>query len=292
MASKAFDVYMKLVGLPYVKQVLSRIVTKLLKSKKSLEIDPERLEKGEDVKENLRQLIFYASTTFQSIVDTKENMPEIFCKLFRQIRTHVQNKFPNYTTVKYTCITGFLFLRLFSPAILTPKLFGLVEENEIIDRKSARSLTLLAKVLLNIANLAEFGQKEPYMIQMNPFVQSKMDEMRQYIDFICDQASDEVGSTSHIPEASAKKNRRATLIVNVDEEKECSRIYGYFLRAIDRLVAKAEGFKETELVNNLIRSLAEIASILDSFDSNDSNQAIIDRCKLYVVSTTKFTHEP
>lgn len=46
--------------------------------------------------------------------------------------------------VKYLAISGFLFLRFFAPAILTPKLFDLRDQHA--DPQTSRSLLLLAKV--------------------------------------------------------------------------------------------------------------------------------------------------
>ena len=46
--------------------------------------------------------------------------------------------------VPYLAITGFLFLRFFVPAILSPKLFALREEHS--DQRSERTLKFIAKV--------------------------------------------------------------------------------------------------------------------------------------------------
>lgn len=46
--------------------------------------------------------------------------------------------------MKYLAISGFLFLRFFAPAILTPKLFDLRDQHA--DPQTSRSLLLLAKV--------------------------------------------------------------------------------------------------------------------------------------------------
>ena len=47
--------------------------------------------------------------------------------------------------VPYLAITGFLFLRFFVPAILSPKLFALREEHS--DQRTERTLKLIAKVM-------------------------------------------------------------------------------------------------------------------------------------------------
>lgn len=46
--------------------------------------------------------------------------------------------------MRYFSISGFLFLRFFAPAVLTPKLFSLREQHA--DPRTGRTLLLLAKV--------------------------------------------------------------------------------------------------------------------------------------------------
>jgi hypothetical protein len=93
-----------------------------------------------------------------------------------------QSREDNYTSVRYTSVSGFLFLRLICPAVLNPKLFGLVRES--IEPKTARTLTLLAKTLQCLSNLANFGVKEPFMIEMNSFIMDQSHRMMEFIDLI------------------------------------------------------------------------------------------------------------
>ena len=85
-------------------------------------------------------------------------------------------------TVKYTAISGFLFLRFFCPSILGPKLFDLMKEHP--DMKTSRILTLLAKTLQNLANLCEFEYKEAYMTDMNSFIKEKTPDFKSFIDTV------------------------------------------------------------------------------------------------------------
>ena len=50
--------------------------------------------------------------------------------------------------VPYLAVSGFLFLRFFVPAVLSPKLFALREEHP--DQRTERTLKLLAKVCVSL----------------------------------------------------------------------------------------------------------------------------------------------
>jgi hypothetical protein len=43
-------------------------------------------------------------------------------------------------------------------------------------------LTLIAKTLQNLANLVTFGQKEPFMADMNPFIEQRIPDMRRFLE--------------------------------------------------------------------------------------------------------------
>ncbi len=59
--------------------------------------------------------------------------------------------------------------------------FVVVVSSEYPDEKTARKLTLVAKVLQNLANFARFGVKEEYMCFMNDFVGSEIKNMKEFI---------------------------------------------------------------------------------------------------------------
>ena len=56
--------------------------------------------------------------------------------------------------------------------------------SEYPDEKMARKLTLVAKVIQNMANFARFGVKEEYMCFMNDFVEKEIKNMKQFINTI------------------------------------------------------------------------------------------------------------
>lgn len=105
-----------------------------------------------------------------------------FCDVFYHIREKVTSKYPENEQAKYVSVSGFIFLRFFCPAVLGPKLFSLWSNP--MTRAQARTLTLIAKVLQNLANLVEFGYKEEYMRNMNPLILANLDRVKVFIDAV------------------------------------------------------------------------------------------------------------
>jgi neurofibromin 1 len=59
-------------------------------------------------------------------------------------------------------------LRFFCPAIVAPEVEGLI--NTVPSKDMRRGLTLIAKIIQNLANNVLFGAKEPYMFPLNDFL--------------------------------------------------------------------------------------------------------------------------
>jgi hypothetical protein len=170
--TKAMDSYMKMVGMEYLENVLGNVLREIVDEKISCEVDPTRIEKKDQLKQNWSKLIGYAVAIWNNIENSRTSIPREMRILFNFIQKKVTEKFGTSNSkmqmVRFTSVSGFLFLRLFCPCILNPKLFGLAKD--YADNKTSRTLTLLAKTLQCLANLASFGVKEPYMVDMNSFI--------------------------------------------------------------------------------------------------------------------------
>lgn len=90
------------------------------------------------------------------------------------------SRWPQERLVRTRVVSGFIFLRLLCPAILNPRNFNLIAETP--SHNAARSLIMVAKCLQNLANLVEFGGKEPYMEVVNPFILKNKERMVYYLD--------------------------------------------------------------------------------------------------------------
>ena len=185
--TKAFDGYMKVCGMEYLDQTIGNIIRQIYDNKVYCEVDATRLDKDEDVQVHWRRLQSYAVALWKSIDASRTKVPHEFRILFHHLQRVVLRKFndareDNYVSVRYTAVSGFFFLRLICPAVLNPKLFGLVRD--LPDAKTSRTFTLLAKTLQCLANLANFGVKEPYMVGMNVFIMDHSNQLMEFIDSI------------------------------------------------------------------------------------------------------------
>lgn len=105
--------------------------------------------------------------------------------IFKHVQTIVDERYDNSVpTRRFTCISAFVFLRFFVPALLNPRLFGVTSHHP--SPQTQRTLTLLAKALQGLANMSIFKNKEAFMSAMNPFVKENTEA---FVDFIASIAS-------------------------------------------------------------------------------------------------------
>jgi hypothetical protein len=98
----------------------------------------------------------------------------------RVVLKHLEQKVrPVYVGSRYKSLGAFMFLRFIVPCVTTPHVYGIFEEPP--GDTAQRRLTLLAKVLQNLANEVNFG-KEPHMASLNDFIVQNLDELHAFFD--------------------------------------------------------------------------------------------------------------
>jgi hypothetical protein len=148
------------------------------------EVDPSRISHGEDVNKNWSMLISLTTDIWESIAGSANRCPPEIRQILKYIRAVAEDRYGDFLrTVAYTSVSGFLFLRFFCPALLNPKLFGILRDHP--QPKAQRTLTLIAKSLQALANLSNFGQKESWMEPMNRFLTTHRQGVKDFIDSIC-----------------------------------------------------------------------------------------------------------
>ncbi|XP_048786307.1 ras GTPase-activating protein 1-like isoform X3 [Lagopus muta] len=190
LASTLMEQYMKATATHFVHHALKDCILKIMESKQSCELNPSKLEKNEDVNTNLAHLLSILSELVEKIFMAAEILPPTLRYIYGCLQKSVQSKWPSNTNMRTRVVSGFVFLRLICPAILNPRMFNIISDSP--SPTAARTLTLVAKSVQNLANLVEFGAKEPYMEGVNPFIKSNKHRMIMFLD--------ELGNVPELPD--------------------------------------------------------------------------------------------
>ncbi|XP_070541978.1 ras GTPase-activating protein 1-like isoform X2 [Ptychodera flava] len=180
IATTLMDKYMKLTAIPFVHCAVKEVILKILESKQSCELNPLKLEKGMDVNVNCEHLLTYLKDLSESIFSSANFCPLPVRYLCGCLQGDVKRKWPNNVDTHSRVVSGFIFLRLICPAILNPRQFNIASEP--LSDTAARTLTIVAKAIQNLANLVEFGAKEPYMEALNPFIVLNKGRMIRFLE--------------------------------------------------------------------------------------------------------------
>jgi hypothetical protein len=106
------------------------------------QVDPARLDKGEDAKKNFKFLMSVLSSLLDRLYNSADECPTSLRTIFQHVQQEVIRKFPDDPVVRYTGVSGFLFLRFLCASILGPKLFDLKDGTVLPPRRlSPRALT-------------------------------------------------------------------------------------------------------------------------------------------------------
>ncbi|WVQ76132.1 hypothetical protein IAR50_005778 [Cryptococcus sp. DSM 104548] len=132
----------------------------------------------------ITMLMEIANSFLSTIIDSLDSVPYGIRWICKQIRSLTRRKYPDATDASIcSLIGGFFFLRFINPAIVTPQAYMLVDG--VPAKHPRRTLTLIAKMLQNLANKPSYA-KEQYMMSLNPFVENNKTRMNQFLNALCE----------------------------------------------------------------------------------------------------------
>lgn len=259
--------------------MLEDVIKMIVISRKTFEIDPLRMERDkkrdtrfvaeESVVQNAENLKEFNVLVTDCIFASANKMPSYIFYfnnrklkiVFELIQNTVNQKFPGLEIVRYTAVSGFIFLRFFAPAILGPPLFGL--KVGILDQAATRKLLLIAKTLQNLSNLVEFGQKEPFMEPMNAFIVSNIGDMKKFLDQI--SRTDNVDAfPKSMTELKAMAGRTA-----LDANRDCADLCTILSASMEKLTTALSS--DEELVKKLSNAINGITKQVKDIEAKEAN---------------------
>ncbi|AGO10473.1 AaceriABR021Wp [[Ashbya] aceris (nom. inval.)] len=250
--SKSIEKYFNRIGQEYLDKSIGGIIRRIVDEEEMCELDPARIKEPYEAKKrviletNQAKLVSWAKEIWHIIYKTSNDLPDAI----KVQLTHIRKKLEivcgdsNLKTV-LNCISGFLFLRFFCPVLLNPKLFHIVEDHP--DEQQRRLFTLLTKVLMNLSTLTMFGPKEPWMNNMNHFIQEHKEELVDYIDKVTQRKLDFNNKILKLSNTVARPK--------LDMNKEILRELATNPYLIERYL------RETELVNAFVTYRNKLTSL-------------------------------
>ncbi|XP_058027742.1 RAS protein activator like-3 [Ahaetulla prasina] len=184
LATKAIDEYMKLVGSPYLLATLSDIITQPNFLEDCCEVDPSKCP-PRDLADNRNHLQKLCEEVFLRIAMSSNSFPAELNEIFTAWQEACQLR--GKVDIGQRLVSASLFLRFLCPAIMSPSLFGLTQKYP--DDTTSRTLTLVAKVIQNLANFTTFGEKEAYMSFMNEFLEHNWYTMKSFLSCVSSPGS-------------------------------------------------------------------------------------------------------
>ncbi len=128
LLTKSLDLHMKRLGKEYLEETLCERLREIERSDVECEVDPNRVRIADDLEKNWRNLIGLTKGIWNAIASSAARCPPELRMIFRHIRACAEDRYGDFLrTVAYSSVSGFLFLRFFCPAVLNPKLFGLLK---------------------------------------------------------------------------------------------------------------------------------------------------------------------
>ena len=128
LLTKALDQHMRRLGKEYLEDTLGASMRDIDESDPECEVDPNRISNPEVINRNWRNLQALTKSVWKCIFASAPRCPSEIRVICRHIKSCAEDRYGDYLrTVPYSSVSGFLFLRFFCPAILNPKLFGLLK---------------------------------------------------------------------------------------------------------------------------------------------------------------------
>jgi hypothetical protein len=173
-------VYARMVGLSYLYQTLEPLINRVWLHPDNYEIENSLITK-KDLKRNLEKLTVTVQLFIDTIVESIRHCPPSIRELCKEMRKAAEKKWEG-AAADSSYIGGFIFLRLFCPAIVSPVKYQLIsaELAQKDPEKVQKTLLVITKTLQKAANNSVFA-KGQHLACLNPVITSNQEPISHFL---------------------------------------------------------------------------------------------------------------
>jgi hypothetical protein len=187
MATSLMKYYARMYGSEYLRTTLQDLILELVHNpgRWTFELDPIKLPPNANIARNQANLREMAQRFLDTIIASEEKMPRQLRVICHYLSVVVSKRFPE---ARLTAVGGFIFLRFFCPAIVSPEAHNIVPA--VSHKETRRGLLLISKILNNLSNNVVFGTKEAFMKPLNDFLAKNMENVRRFLHNVSQPVDD------------------------------------------------------------------------------------------------------
>ncbi|KAI9005808.1 hypothetical protein CLU79DRAFT_712957 [Phycomyces nitens] len=184
MPTRILSMYATMTCIDYIRITLQpamEAINALGDSELTWELDPQKMGPDDDVYRNKKNIVNATELLLNAICSSVPNAPRAFRQELSLIGEAVRGRYPES---KYMAVGGFVFLRLFAPAILSPEHAGFSKQALPRNKNVAKIQLQATRVMQNLANNVLFGGKETHMIVFNDFLTNNIYNVTNFLRMI------------------------------------------------------------------------------------------------------------
>ncbi|GAN04298.1 conserved hypothetical protein [Mucor ambiguus] len=266
MATRILSIFARETCVDYIRLTLQpamELINALPEESLTWEMDPQKLNPNESVLVNKQNVCRATEIFLDAICNSTSNAPRLFRQELALIVQAVNKRFPDASK---TAVGGFVFLRLFNPAILTPENSGF-SKAALPKSKAVRRLLLQAtRMMQNLANNMMFGAKETHLISLNDFITGNLYRVASFlrdISVVPDNGSGSNNNNNSSSSSSSKIESRGVRMDNIS----FVRLHRYMSDNLDKIsrdlsVRRARSSTDTQKLLEWKRTMDKLSNLL------------------------------
>eukprot|EP01129_Flabellula_baltica_P017176 TRINITY_DN943_c0_g1_i1.p1 TRINITY_DN943_c0_g1~~TRINITY_DN943_c0_g1_i1.p1 ORF type:complete len:501 (+),score=96.56 TRINITY_DN943_c0_g1_i1:52-1554(+) len=172
LCSKALEILLETFGCDWRNQILRNIIEYDFQGEKMFNFE-------DDIRTNEAKQ--YLSSGLDKFFQASSTIPKEIQYLLNVIRRQTDSKFNNPSTT-HVAITSFVILRLFSPALLNPKSYGLIKFPPTNQQRE--DFKVIASFFQKLANLSTFRRGLEGKENLNDILENNFGNMKTFINAI------------------------------------------------------------------------------------------------------------